>query len=135
MQKLRIAAIAAAITSALCAAGGVLAHHHGLTLERQILVTMAVSSGFSVLPIYCMTYAMRALQRSTAVVCDRVTDETRALHRSMVVTMEQYGDSRAVDAVVAAERRHAVNERGHDTTDLSYLGRVNAGNVTPLRKR
>lgn len=134
MNKLRIAAVGVATTSALCAAASGYAYHRDMTFEWQILAVMAVSAAVSVLLIYCTTLGIRTLQDTTTKVCDRIAAENRALHRSMVVVMEQYGDSRAVDAVVAAERRRTINERGHDTADLTYLGRVNAGNVTPLRK-
>jgi hypothetical protein len=134
MHKLRIVGIGAAITSALCAIAAICAHHYELPLARAYLVVTAAGAGFSVMPIYCTTVAVRALRGAREEVHDIVTAETRALHRAMVVTMEQYGDRRAVDAVIAAERRHALNERGVETTDLQYVGRVNTGNVTPIRK-
>lgn len=135
MKKIRIVATGATITSILCTALAVAANSQGRPMETRVLTTVAIATGASVLPTYCIGLAIRALHDTTLEIRDLVSRENHALHRSMVVTMEEYGDVRAVDAIVANERRRVLNERGHDTVELRSVGGANMGNVTAFRKR
>lgn len=133
MSKLYFAAIATAILSALCLAAFVTAVLLDWPIDHGTVLLAAIGIAISATTLGCTYAAITAIRRTAGEVRTAVADETRALHRSMVVAMEQYGDGRAIDAVVSSERRRTVNERAQQTVDLGNAG--NAGNVTRLHKR
>lgn len=133
MSKFYYAAIATATLAVLCLStfvAGVLLHwpiDHGTVLLAAIGIAVCATC------LGCTYAGIKAIRRTAGEVRSAVAEETRALHRSMVVAMEQYGDGRAIDAVVSSERRRTVNERAQQTVDLGNTG--NASNVTRLHKR
>lgn len=138
MQHLRKAAIAATSMSILTITITVFCHNLGWPTQTDrfqtvVLTLIGVGAGTCGVAFWCTHTTIQTLAASTAELLDRVTQETKMLHRSMATVMEQYGDARAVDAVLANERRHVVNERAtEETVDLTNR---NVANVTQLHKR
>jgi hypothetical protein len=136
MQDLRKAAMAATLLSVLTITLALLSRSFGWPVQidrfQSIVVTLiGVGSGICAVAFWCTYITICSLRKSTAEMICRVTAETKALHRSMVVTMEQYGDARAIDAVLLNERRHALNGRAsEETVDLTQK----SSNVTELHK-
>lgn len=135
MQKLRKAALAATTVSALSITACVLSRSFNWPTDRAVFLIIGTAAGCSAAVIFCTSLSLDALNRAKSEMIESVAGETQALRRSMMVTMQEYGDSRAIDAFVTSERRHVVNERaGHETVDLNGVA-ANMTNVTPLRKR
>lgn len=125
----------AATMSILAIIASILDRSMGWPMDRVIFVIIATAAAGAAAAIFCTSLSLDALGRAKEELIDNVCVETKALHRAMVVTMEQYGDSRAIDAFVASEHRRSVNERSGEATVELNGSAHNMANVTPLRKR
>lgn len=125
---MRNAAITA-MTAATVTSSAYLIFLEDLGLYRPPVLALSIVLVVTAVLCYVSDQVIRTVRASTEEVRDSFCLETQALHRSMITTMESYGDARAIDAIVSSERRHAVNER--TTADVRPNVR---GSVTPLRR-
>jgi hypothetical protein len=137
MHRIRKAAVASTTMSTLTIATGLSCHVTGWPAQTDLFQSIAIAligmaAGTCSVALWCTYITIRLLRTSTEELADHMNQEVKALHRSMVVAMEEYGNARAIDAVVANERRH-INEQntGAETADLTRA----AAKVTPLRRR
>jgi hypothetical protein len=153
MPNLRHAAIAALIVSTLSAVVYT-ASRLAQTPGPRFIASVGIAS---VVMVLCAVVCVRAVQKShakqTSVILraqaelttavkhaqaqldDRLAAENRALHRSLVVITEEYGDRRSVDAVLALERRRAMMQRADQTTVDLTAAKAGLAPVTPLRRQ
>jgi len=137
MHRIRKAAVASTTVSALTIATGLSCHIMGWPVQTDrfqaiVLTLIGMAAGTCSVALWCTYITVCTLRTFTTELLHGVETETKALHRSMAGVMKQYGDARAIDAVVANERRHNDEQMtGADTVDLTRT----AAKVTPLRRR
>lgn len=137
MQDLRKAAIAATSMSVLTFALALFSHSFGWPIridrfQSVVVMLVGVGAGICGVAFWCTYITVCSLRKSTTELVNRVTQETKMLHRAIATAMDEYGNARAIDAVLANERRHARNEHpSENTADLTSK----AANVTQLHKR
>jgi hypothetical protein len=144
--KLFYSIVSTTVLAALSAMAWSAALLYRWPIDHIILLVTAVGFLVCALFLSCTALMLKTMRSTTdefrTVVAAETTEvraalaaETEALHRSVFAVLEEYGDGRAIDAVVSSEYRRALNERaGQQTVDLG-IAAGNMGNVTRLRKR
>jgi hypothetical protein len=119
----------------------------GMPGDRLVFAMAILLSGTIAAAVYCTMTNLRTIQEvndealrlqkeENQRLLQQVAAENDNLVQRVMTELEGYGDRRAIDAIVSAERRAIVNERaGENTVDLGRIG-INGGtNVTSLRRR
>lgn len=134
MRHLRIGAIASTVTSVIASLAYVITVERDLHAYRAVVLVLAAWSAFTAVVLYCTDHIIGHVRSSTEELLDGLNVEVKALHYSTSAVMERYGDARAIDAIVATERRRVVNERADRTGEIRGANNTRP-TVSPLRRR